>query len=142
MISLVKILWILLAVRLFWPFEIAQPFAAETQGVIVPVAADGVQRMDIIVDSYSFTPNHVIVKENMPVELTLKSVTWIVPHNFVLKSPEAGIEIEQEVLTGGTTTVHFTPKRVGAPKFVCTKKLLFFPSHEELGMVGTLEIIK
>lgn len=111
--------------------------AAES-GVIVPVSADGVQRMEIIVDSYFFSPNRLNVKENIPVELILKSVSWIIPHNFVLKSPEAGIEIEQEVPAGGTATVRFTPKRVGAFKFACTKKFLFFPSHEDQGMVGTL----
>jgi plastocyanin domain-containing protein len=116
--------------------------AVESQGVIVPVSADGVQRLEITVDSYSFTPNRLIVKENAPLELILKSVTWIVPHNFVLRSPEAGIEIEQEVPAGGTAMVRFTPRRAGEFKFVCTKKLLFFPSHEEQGMVGTLEVRK
>lgn len=117
-------------------------FATESQGVIVPVSADGVQRMEVIVDSYSFTPDRLIVKENIPVELTLKSVTWIVPHNFVLKSPEAGLEVEKEVPPGGTATVRFTPTRNGEFRFVCTKKFLFFPSHEDLGMVGTLEVRK
>ena len=116
--------------------------AAEPAAVIVPVSADGVQRVEITIDSYSFTPNHLIVKENTPVELILKSVTWIVPHNFVPKSPEAGIEIEQEVPPGRTATVRFTPTRMGEFKFVCTKKLLFFPSHEDQGMVGMLEVRK
>jgi plastocyanin domain-containing protein len=129
----------LILFRLSWTLV---AFAAESQGVIVPVSADGVQRMEVTVDSYSFTPNRVIVKESSPVELTLKSVTWLVPHNFVLKSPEAGLEVEQEVPAGGTATIRFTPTRSGEFKFVCTKKFLFFPSHEDLGMVGTLEIRK
>jgi plastocyanin domain-containing protein len=129
----------LMLFRLSWTLA---AFAAESQGVIVPVSADGIQRMEVTVDSYSFTPNRVIVKESSPVELTLKSVTWLVPHNFVLKSPEAGLEVEQEVPAGGTATIRFTPTRSGEFKFVCTKKFLFFPSHEDLGMVGTLEIRK
>jgi plastocyanin domain-containing protein len=117
-------------------------FGAESQGVIVPVAADGVQRMEVTVDSYSFAPSRLIVKENVAVELTLKSVTWLISHNFVLKSPDAGLAIEQEVPPGGTAIVRFTPTRSGEFQFVCTKKLLFFPSHEDMGMVGTLEIRK
>ena len=112
--------------------------AAET--VIVPVSPDNVQRLEITVDSYSFTPNRFVVKKDIPVELILKSVTWIVPHNFVLKSPEAGITIEQEIGSGDTTIVRFTPTRIGEFKFSCTKKILFFPSHEEQGMVGTLVV--
>lgn len=113
---------------------------AESQAVTVPVAADGVQRLEVTVDSYSFKPNHVIVKENVPVELVLKSVTWMVPHSFVLKSSEAGLEIEKEIPAGQTVTVRFTPTRTGEFKFVCSKKLLFFESHADRGMVGTLEV--
>ena len=132
----------LISMMLFSLLWALPAFAAESQGVMVPVAADGVQRMEVTVDSYSFTPNRLIVKENVPVELTLKSVTWLVPHNFVLKSPEAGLEVEKEVPPGGTATVRFTPTRAGEFKFICTKKFLFFPSHEDLGMVGTLEVRK
>lgn len=115
-------------------------FAAASESVIVPVSEDNVQRLEIIVDSYSFTPNRFVVKENIPVELILKSVTWIVPHNFVLKSPEAAIRIEKEIGAGETTNVRFTSTRLGEFKFTCTKKLLFFPSHEALGMAGTLVV--
>lgn len=137
-----KLGWAFIALMLFRPFQVVACSAAELQAVIAPSSADGVQRLEITVDSYSFTPNRLIVKENVPVELILKGVTWVVPHNFVLKAPEAGIEIEQEVPIGGTATVRFTPRRIGEFKFVCTKKLLFFPSHEEMGMVGTLEVRK
>ena len=112
--------------------------AADT--VIVPVSEDNVQRLEITVDSYSFTPSRFAVKQNIPVELIFKSVSWVVPHNFVLKSPEAGLTIDQEIGTGETTIVRFTPTRIGEFKFSCTKKLLFFPSHEDQGMVGTLVV--
>jgi plastocyanin len=75
-----------------------------------------------------------------PVELTLKSVTIIVPHNFVIKAPELGIEVSQEVPAGKTVTVQFTPTVAGKTEFYCDKKLLFFKSHKEKGMVGTLEV--
>jgi plastocyanin domain-containing protein len=113
---------------------------AAPESVIVPVSQDNVQQLEITVDNYSLTPNRIVVKENILVELIFKSVTRIVPHNFVLKSPEAGITIDQEIGAGETTIVRFTPTRIGEFKFSCTKKLLFFPSHEDQGMVGTLVV--
>lgn len=130
---------VLIGLMLLWLAWALAAFAAEPQGVVVPVSADGVQRMEVTVDSYSFTPDRLIVKQNMPVELTLKSVTWVVPHNFVLKSPEAGITIEKDIAPGETAVIRFTPTRAGELKFSCTKKFLFF-SHEALGMVGTLVV--
>ena len=124
---------------LFALLMVVTVFAA-SETVIVPVSGDNVQRLEITVDSYSFTPDRFLVKENIPVELTFKSVSWIVPHNFVLKSAEAGLRIEEEIGTGETTIVRFTPTRIGEFKFSCTKKLLFFPSHEDMGMVGTLVV--
>jgi len=119
--------------------EVVTVFVA-AESVIVPISQDNVQRLEITVDSYSFTPDSLVVKENIPVELIFKSVSWIVPHNFVLKSAEAGITIETEIARGETTIVRFTPTHVGEFKFSCTKKLLFFPSHEDQGMVGTLVV--
>lgn len=57
-------------------------FAAES--VIVPVSQNNVQRIEITADSYSFTPDRLVAKVNIPVELVFKSASWIVPHNFVL----------------------------------------------------------
>jgi len=115
-------------------------FAAAPETVTVPESQDNVQRLEITVDSYSFTPSRFAVKQNIPVELIFKSVSWVVPHNFVLKSAEAGITIEKEIGAGETTIVRFTPSRIGEFKFSCTKKLLFFQSHEDQGMVGTLVV--
>jgi plastocyanin len=107
---------------------------------IIPLGADGVYRAEIIVDSYSYKPDHLIVTVGHPVELTLKSVTVIVPHNFVIKAPELGVNVSQDVPAGKTVTVQFTPTGAGKIEFYCDKKLLFFKSHKEKGMVGTLEV--
>ena len=104
------------------------------------ISTDGVQRATIIVDSYSFKPDHLIVTRGTPVELTLTSVTWLVPHNFVINDPESGLKINQEVPSGKSVTIRFTPEQTGRFKFFCDKKLLFFPSHEAKGMTGTLEV--
>lgn len=104
------------------------------------LSSDGVQRAAITVDSYSFKPDHLFVKRGVPVELTLTSVTWLVPHNFVINDPDSGLKISQEVPAGKSVTIRFTPNRTGQFKFFCDKKLLFFPSHEEKGMTGTLDV--
>lgn len=107
----------------------------------VPVdQLDGIQRATIILDSYSYTPNHVIVQAGKPVELLLTSITTITPHNFLLKNEAAGLSIERDVGSGRTVTVQFTPMKPGIYTFYCDKKLLFFPSHREKGMEGTLEV--
>lgn len=112
---------------------LAAPFIVET-------SKDGVQRAEIIVDTYSYTPNHIVVVVSRPVELTLKSVTWVVPHNFVLRAPEAGLDISIDVHAGQTKTLSLTPTKEGRFKILCDKKLLFFKSHQEKGMEGILEV--
>ncbi len=107
----------------------------------VPVdQVDGLQRATVVLDSYSYTPQHLIVQAGKPVELILTSITTITPHNFVLKDEAAGFSIEGDVSAGKTVTVQFTPKSPGTYRFYCDKKLLFFPSHREKGMEGTLEV--
>ena len=107
----------------------------------VPVdQLDGIQRATLILDSYSYTPSHVIVQAGKPVELLLTSITSITPHNFLLKNEAAGLSIERDVSSGRTVTVQFTVRKPGLYPFYCDKKLLFFPSHREKGMEGVLEV--
>ena len=117
------------------PLLAADPFAVE-----VPLAADGVQRASVEADSYSFTPGHLVVKAGKPVELTFKSVTWLVPHNLVIDDPRSGLTIHEEIPAGGSVTVKFTPAVAGTFAIYCDKKLLFFKSHREKGMEGALEV--
>jgi plastocyanin len=104
------------------------------------ISEDGVQRAEMTVDSYSYDPDHLVVQSGVPVELTLKSVTVLVPHSFVLKAPEAGLDVDQKIGAGDTVTVRFTPRQPGEYKFYCREKLLFFKSHRARGMEGTLEV--
>jgi plastocyanin len=113
----------------------AGPFAVE-----VPLSADGVQRATIEADSYGFSPSHLIVRAGKPVELTFKSVTWLVPHNLVIDDPRSGLAIREEIPAGESVTVKFTPAATGSFAIYCDKKLVFFKSHREKGMEGVLEV--
>ena len=115
-------------------------FGESGSPVEVETGPDGVQRVSITMDSYSYRPNHLVVRAGQPVELTLTSVTILTPHNFVLKEPAAGLSVEQDVGAGKTATVRFTPTVPGVFTFYCDKKLLFFASHREKGMEGRLEV--
>ena len=108
--------------------------------LMVPVATDGVQRATVTLDSYSYTPNHLIVEAGKPVELTLTSVTTIIPHNFIIKDPAGSLSVEQEVSAGKTVTITFTPTQAGTFPIYCDKRLWPLPSHRDKGMEGKLEV--
>ena len=108
--------------------------------VVIPVAADGVQRATVTLDSYSYTPNHLIVEAGKPVELTLTSMTTIIPHNFIIKDPAGSLSVEQDVSAGKTVTLTFTPTQPGTFPIYCDKRLWPLPSHRDKGMEGKLEV--
>ena len=113
--------------------------AAEKKEFTAKVDAGGVQKVEIVGGSYFFDPNYVIVKVNVPTEITFKKEPGMIPHDVVLKAPDAGIDFVLE-LKEEPQTVRFTPTRAGTYQFNCEKKFLFFESHKEKGMVGTLEV--
>jgi plastocyanin domain-containing protein len=102
---------------------------------------DGVQRVEVRGGSYYYNPNRIIVKVNVPVELKLKKDGKMVPHNIVMKAPEAGIEFDT-AMSGDPKTVTFTPKKTGIFPFHCSKKLPFIASHKDKGMEGVLEVVQ
>ena len=107
---------------------------------IIPVAADGVQRATITLDSYSYAPSHIIVEAGKPVELTLTSVTMMIPHNFIIKDPAGSLSVEQDVSAGKTIIMTFTPAHPGTFSIYCDKRLWPLPSHRDKGMEGKLEV--
>ena len=113
---------------------------AERKPVAAVQDSDGTQRATIQVDSYSYTPNQLVVKAGSLVELKLVSVTTLTPHNFLLKDPAGALLIEHEVNAGDTVIVRFTPQQLGLFTFYCDKRLLFFKSHREKGMEGRLDV--
>ena len=103
------------------------------------IGDDGVQRVDVLAGKYFFKPDHIIVKVNVPVEIKVRKEAGIVPHSFVIKEPEAGIEVNESLSTE-PKVIKFTPQEAGEYPFYCGQKLLFFKSHREDGMKGVLEV--
>lgn len=115
-------------------------FAENPFAVDVPAAPDGVQRAVVEADSYDFAPRHLVVRAGRPVELTFKSLTWLVPHNIIIDDPRSGLAVREEIRAGESVTVRFTPMVPGTFAIYCDKKLPFFKSHREKGMEGVLEV--
>ncbi len=113
--------------------------AAEKKEFVAKVDPDGVQRVEVLGGSYFFTPDRVVVKVNVPVEMKVTMESGVIPHNIILKAPEAGIDVTAE-LGRDPQVMRFTPTKTGEFPFYCDKKLLFFESHREKGMRGTLEV--
>lgn len=118
-------------------------WSAENSNLIyrATIGKDGVQHVDITAGSYYFKPGIIIVKVDVPVEFRVRKEPGIIPHDIVLDAPTAGIDF-RENLAVEPNVIRFTPTKVGIYKFYCDKKLLFFPSHREEGMEGTLEVTK
>jgi plastocyanin len=106
---------------------------------VATVDQDGVQRVEIIGGDYYFNPNDIVLKVNVPVELKIRKEGGITPHNIVIKAPEAGMNIDEQISTE-PKIIKFTPTKTGKFPFYCDKKLLFFKSHRERGMEGIIEV--
>ena len=115
------------------PASLGTPFT-------VPADSEGVQRASVILDSYSYDPAYLVVEKGKPVELTLKSVTTLTPHNFIIKDPAGTLSVEQDVSAGKTAVLRFTPLHSGTFPIYCDKRLWPLPSHRDKGMEGKLEV--
>lgn len=112
-------------------------FGAGTESL--PQADAAVQKIEIVVDSYSFRPDHITVTAGRPVEITLRSVTSLIPHNFTINDPDSGLDIDVDIPSGKDVTVSFTPSKKGEIQFYCNKKGIF-GSHLNKGMKGYIEV--
>ncbi|MEK6581437.1 MAG: quinol oxidase [Nitrospirota bacterium] len=119
----------------------AQDTGQEKKVFKAAIDKDGVQRVEVIGGEYFFEPYHIIVKINVPVELTVRKKPGIVPHDIIVNAPEAGINFRED-LSKEPKVIKFTPKKTGKYPVYCSKKLLFFKSHKERGMEGLLEVVE
>ena len=102
--------------------------------------ADGVQRVRIVGGSYFFKPRHIVVKANVPVELLASRESGITPHNLVIRAPEAGVSVEED-LGSDPKKIVFTATKPGKYAIYCGKKLPFVAGHRDKGMEGVLEVV-
>ncbi len=119
------------------------PESKEKRFVAV-VEPDGVQRAEITGGEYYFEPKHVVLKVNVPAELKVKKskdTSWFIPHDIVVRAPEAGIVFKVSLKTD-PQTVKFTPTKTGTYPFFCDKKPPFGKSHKDKGMEGVIEVVE
>lgn len=118
----------------------SQSFAADEgkPPYVATVSPEGIQKVEIVASEFYFDPKTIIVKVNVPVEITIRKEPSMAPHTFVLKAPEAGIDINESI-SMQPKVIKFTPKKVGKYAFYCDKTFLF-KSHREMGMEGVLEV--
>lgn len=114
---------------------------AETAPFLATIDEDGVQRVEIMGGGYFYKPDHITVKVNVPVELKVRKEGGIIPHDFVIDAPDAGINVK-ESLSSETKVIRFTPTKVGTYPFYCSKKPPFFKSHRDKGMEGVLKVVE
>lgn len=105
------------------------------------VDKDGVQRVAVRAGEYFFDPSHIVVKVNVPVELTVSKEFGLF-HDIVMREPEAGMDFKVELDKDEPKVIRFTPTRVGTYPFYCDKRFLFFKSHRAKGMEGVLEVVE
>ena len=104
------------------------------------IGADGVQHVEITGGSYYFTPNLIVIKVNVPVELTIKQAGGG-SHDIACRAADAGIDFKEEL--GKTPKiVKFTPTKAGRYEFACSKKPPIGKTHKERGMHGAFEVVE
>ena len=130
---------ILVAVTLGLVLSLATTGLAEEKQFIAKMDPDGIQRVQMVGGSYFFDPNRVVVKVNVPVELSITKEPGATPHDIVLKAPEAGMDFSQDIGTD-PVIIKFTPTKIGKYPFYCDKKFLFMKSHRERGMEGLVVV--
>lgn len=115
--------------------------AGKEKRVVATVGEDGVQRVEVVGGAYFYDPNYIVVHVNKPVELMVKKDGGFIPHDIVVKAPEAGIDFKVE-LSDTFQPIDFTPTKVGKYPIYCNKSLLWFESHREKGMEGVIEVVE
>ncbi len=116
--------------------------AMKEKRFVAAVGPDGVQHVEIIGGEYYFDPNYIVVKVNVPVELSVRKAKGYVPHDIVVKAPDAGIDFKVDLSDKEAKTIKFTPTKTGKYEMECNKRFLFFKSHKERGMDGFIEVVE
>src|SRR5690242_12473794 len=79
----------------------AEPASIST-AIPISTEADGVHLTTVVLERYYYQPYHLIVKKSKAVELTLKIINTITPHNIIIKDPAGSHSVVQDVSAGKT----------------------------------------
>ena len=100
-------------------------------------AEDDTLRAELTLRNFYFDPSRIVTEVGRPLKLTLKKRSGflgIVPHDFNLIAPEAGIHIAAQKVPGGDgVSITITPTKAGEYRFFCGKD-----GHAKKGMEGIL----
>ena len=112
--------------------------------VILPalaMAADP-QVVEVRLESYAIKPDKITVKVGQPVTLKVTNEASFLPHNLIIKAPDAGIDVNVDLRGGKSGEASFTPTRAGSYEMVCDKAPPIGKSHKEKGMHGMLVVVE
>ena len=96
------------------------------------------QVIEVKLDSYTIKPDKITVKAGQPVTLKVKNEASFIPHNLIIKAPQAGVEVKVDVGAGKSGEVSFTPTQPGSYEMICDKSPPIGKSHKAKGMHGLL----
>lgn len=105
-----------------------------------PAMAADPQMIEVSLDSYKITPDRIVVKVNQPVTLKVTNKATIIPHDLIIKAPEASINVKIDLRGGKSGEVTFTPTMTGSYEMLCDKKPPFLRSHKDKGMHGVMVV--
>jgi plastocyanin len=115
-------------------FMLAPALASATQD------SSATQRIEMDLGDYQFHPKSLSIVAGTSAELIFTNRDSFIPHNFIVKAPEAGMEVNMDAPNGESVTVVLRPTRSGTYTFYCDEQFLFFESHREQGMEGRIEV--
>lgn len=131
-----SILPLICALAFAWPAH-----AADGQSDAASAAAKESQIIELVGESYSFKPDRIVVKANVPVVLRVRKASGIIPHNFVIDAPQAGVQVK-EAIGSEPKLVRVTFTAPGEYPYFCSKKAPFGKTHRQRGMEGTIVVTK
>ena len=103
------------------------------------LAADP-QVIEVRLESYAIKPDTITVKVGQPVTLKVRNLATFIPHNLVIKSPDAGLDVKIDLAAGKSGELSFTPTKTGSYEMICDKAPPIGKSHKEKGMRGLLVV--
>lgn len=117
------------------------PAKGEIRRAVASMDSAGVQHINVVGGSYYYDPNYIVVKVNHPVKMRVRKVSGFIPHDIVVHAPQAGMDFKVE-LQDKFQTISFTPTKIGKYTMYCDHRFLWFASHREKGMVGTIDVVQ